>query len=140
LGYRSPGTRVYSPGGSAPPVREGKWTGRIEEVEPDLFVDVPPGGTFSPLEPDRERVLWFDGWRPGRPGRHRIRFIYDTSPRRWGAWAEHGPPELQVHRAEERCAWSLREVQRPSPELEARFLRLHHEGIVSPWVDFEVGP
>lgn len=115
------------------------WMGMIRELEADLFVDVPSKGVFRPIEAGREKVLWFDRWVPERPGRHRLRFVYDTSPRRFGAWAEHSPPELQSQLPGRRL-WARCQVQDPSPEVAARFRLLHHERLVSPWVDLEVGP
>lgn len=116
-----------------------EWTGRTEPVEIEQFVEVAPNGSFQPIEPDRENVCWFERWAADRPGRHRVRFVYDTSPRRWGAWAEHGPPELQGQ-LRERCGWAARTLQDPEPEVAARFALLHHERIVSPWVELNVDP
>lgn len=113
--------------------------GMIREVGTDLFVDIPPKGDFHPVEPGRERVCWFEKWTPKRPGDYRLRFVYDTSPRRWGAWAEFMPPELAAQ-LPERCDWGRCQVQDPSPEVAARFRLLHHERIVSPWVELEVAP
>jgi len=116
------------------------WTGRIEEVDAGLFVEVPPGGTFSPLDPEAERVIWLDGWRPERTGRHRIRFVYDTSPRRWGAWDEHAPPELQAQLDDAEPRAILHLARWPGFDVLGRFLLLHHERLVSPWVELEVRP
>lgn len=115
------------------------WTGRIESMEVERFVDVPANGVFRPIEPDREEPLWFERWTHEKPGAYRARFIYDSLPRRWGAWAEFRPPEIQIQHQGFAEA-ELSSVQAPSPEVAARFRLLHHERLVSPWVEIEVRP